>query len=814
MNVWFAELWRAWRASLRRPVFLLLASGVLALGMGASVAVYVLIDSVLLRPLPYPQASYLVALGRQKDGAAWWASPQQYQHMSGMQGVVSLGLIDGFTRSANIAGDGVPELVPMLHIDHGLLPTLGVNPVLGRNFSIEEDRPNGPKVVLLSHGFWMRRYGGRMDIVGHNLSIEGVTHTIIGVLPTDGSLQQGDILLPFALPEDVSDDGTNYRAIARLAPGVKVAAVSAQLDERMHALYAAEGGWVADYMKTKRFVASDLQVAMRVHAKPVLMMFLASAALVLLIAWGNLANLLLLRGLSRYHDMAVRTALGATWGRRVLPLLAEGSLIGLVGSAAGIVLAIFGLHGLQGLIPADWLVGSRLSIEASTVVITMICGVAAALLATALGVFRSMRLVSMDALREGGRTGVGRHGGWLGRVLVVVQVALAGTLLSGAGLFLHALYDAARTPLGFSSDHVLTFELAPVEGKYPDAASVQTLIQRLEERLRGLPGVEQVAATTALPAGDSEQAFYIGGVHAPGAEPIANTPQLRAVSPDFFAAFSMTARQGRVFQSMDRKGGEQVAIINQALADSLYGGDALGKTLIIDADDVGLPQVSARIVGVLDNISPFGPLGTKEGLFYLPMQQMPDALLALYRTVHPLRFVLRVHGNPGSYSKAVTAAVADVAPDQPIANMRSMQHVVYETTAATRLNLLLIGLFAALALLLAAAGLYAVMSVAVAMRVHEFGVRMALGAAPTHLMYSVLRDGLWQMVVGFAIGVGLAFLLAGVMRAVVVQIHHALFDPPVLATTCAVLLMAGLLACLQPAWRAGRVQPMQALRGD
>ncbi|GLQ90897.1 ADOP family duplicated permease [Dyella flagellata] len=814
MSIWLWEIWQSWRAMLRRPGFLLLASGVLALGIGASVAVYVLIDSVLLRPLPYPQASRLVALGRQKMGTAWWASPFQYQHMAGMQGVASLGFIDGFMRSANVAGDGVPELVPMQHIDHSLLPTLGVTPQLGRNFSVNEDRPNGPKVVLLNHGFWMRRYGGRMDIVGHTLSIEGITHTIIGVLPRDSGLRESDILLPMALPADVSNDGSNYRVIARLASGVGVAAVSAQLDARMHQLYAAQSGWEADYMKTQRYVASDLQTATRVHARPVLMMFLASAALVLLIAWGNLANLLLLRGLSRYHDVAVRSALGAMGWRRALPLLAEGSLIGLLGSAAGVILAMIGLRALKGLIPADWLTGTRLSIEGSTVVMAMGFGMTAALLAAALGIWRSMRSVSMEALREGGRTGPGRQGGWLGRALVVVQVALAATLLSAAGLFLHALYDAARMPLGFSSDHVLTFDLAPLEGKYADSASVQALVQRLQERLWGLPGVEQVAATTALPAGDITQAFYFGDVHAPGGEPVANTPLFRAASPEFFAAFGIAARRGRVFQGTDGKGGEPVAIVNQALADSLYGGDALGKTLIVDAPDEQFPRISVRIVGVIDNISPFGPLSAKEGLFYLPMRQIPDALLALYRTVNPLRFVLRVHGNPDSYGKVVKAAVAEVAADQPIASMRSMQSVVHETTAETRLNLLLVGLFAALALLLAAAGMYAVMSVAVAMRVQEFGVRMALGAAPARLTYSVLRDGVWQLAAGFIAGAGLAFLLAGVMRAVVAGIHHALFDPLVLVTACVVLVVSGLLACLQPAWRAGRVHPMQALRGD
>lgn len=810
MNVWLSEIWRTWRAMLRRPGYLLLATGVLALGMGASVAVFVLIDSVLLRPLPYPQASQLVQYGQERFGVAYSISPQQYQHLQSLQGVQSTGLMGRYPSPANIAGNGVPELVPTLHADRGFLPTLGVAMAMGRNFSEEEDRPNGPKAVILSHGFWLRRYNGDAGVIGRTLAIEGVSYAIVGVLPMSVDLKQSDLLLPFALPTDSRDDGINDRAIARLATGVDVASVSAQIDTRLHAMYEAAGGPDAEFARHRRFMASDLKTTMRVTARPVLMMFLASAALVLLIALVNLANLMLLRTLSRSHDAAVRGALGASWGRRVLPMLAEGLLICLGGIGGGMLLAWLGLSVLRGLIPPEWLAGSSLRIDAAAVTVAFALGMLGTLLAVALGVWRGLASASMEDLREGGRSGLGRRGGLLGRALVIAQMALAATLLCAAGLFLHALYDASRAPLGFTSEGVLTFEVAPVKTNGIDAASVQRLSQRLLDRLSAQPGVEQVTVSTGLPAGDSSQNLYLGGIHVPGEPPPEDTPQFRGVGKDFFATFEVPVSAGRAFQTSDVRGGENVAIVNQALADSLFGGHALGKTIVIDDD----PHVAAaRIVGIVGTISPFGPLGDKEGIVYAPMQQMSDGLMRIFLGMESLRFALRVQGDPDDYRRAVQAAVAEVAPNQPIAKMYSMQRVVQETTADTRLNLLLIGIFAMLALALAAVGMYAVVSVSVAIREREFGVRMALGASPARLVRLVLRDGLVQIAIGLALGLALAFVLAGVLRAVLLQIHRSVFDLPVLLTVCGVLAMVGLLACLLPALRTSRVQPMHVLRG-
>lgn len=818
VEVWLAEIWHAWRASLRRPGFLLLAAGVLALGIGATSAVFTMIDGVLLRPLPYPNPAQLAAVGPVQDGNVQSVSPQQYQHLDGLAGVRSLGIYESLSPPVNIAGGGVPLQVPSLYIDRGLLPTLGVRMALGRNFSVEEDSRNGPPAVILSHGFWQRRFGARPDVIGRSLQVEGVAHAIVGVLPASFDLTNGDVVLPTAFGANSGDDGTNYTAVARLDAGVDPAAVAAQVHARLHQMYAASAaGANRDYWMRQHFGAQDLRTNLHADVRATLVMWMACALSVLLIALVNLTNLLLLRTLSRSHDAAVRGALGASRWRLLLPSMAEGLLVGIGGVLLGQALAAGGLFVLQQLMPVDWMpvewtVPGALHMGWEVWSLAGAVGVFGALLAAGLGLWRGRSATSMDELREGGRSGLSSRSGRLGRGLVVAQMALATALLFAAGLFLHSLLDASKVDLGFDPKGVLTFELAPVKATYPDAVAVQKLSQQLVECLRLMPGVSDAVATTNLPAGDFMGQFNLGGFHPPGGESF-NT-QFRGVSPNFFSLFGIHMRQGRAFASTDVRGGEQVAIVSQTLADHVYGGHALSQ--LVQRGD-GKDLFSARIVGVVADTYQFGPLdpGSIRPILYLPLAQMPDDALRAFRSFEPMRFAMKVHGNPDDYRKGILQAVAEVAPDQPIANVRTMQAIVFnDTLSDTYFNLLLIGIFAALALLLAAAGMYAVMAVAVAAREREFGVRLALGSPPKRLTRLVLRGGLTQIAIGLLLGVGLALALSRVLHAVLEQIGRSVIDPLVLVGVCAVLAVAGLLACLLPALRAARVAPMRALRGE
>lgn len=806
MSVWLAEVWRAWRASARRPGFLLLAAGVLALGVGASAAVFTLIDEVLLRPLPFADADRLVVVGPLENGRARHAAPDQYRYASGTAGLTSIGLMMQLGSPSNISGNGEPEVVDTMRVDRGMLPTLGVRPVVGRNFTAQEDTPNGPPAVILTYDYWQHRFGGDADVLGRSLQVEGVAHAVVGVLPRGFAVPgaRGDILLPLALPAN-SGDGSNYLIIARRDAAASVERVATEIDTRLHAAYVSLG---ETYWVHWHFGATDLGEVLHAQSRPVLTMFLASATLLLLIALVNLTNLMLLRALSRTHDLAVRGALGAPTLRLALPTLAEGLLVGIVGSLLGIGLAMLGVALLQGIVPVEWTSGNQFRVGGPVCLVALLLGIGGALLAAALGVRRGRAAGSVDALREGGRLGAGRASGRLGRILVMAQVAMATALLAGAGLFLHTLYDLSQVPLGFSTQNILTFELGPVKSRYPDSQAVQALSRRLVERLRGVPGVRIATGGTNLPAGDVMGQFNTN-LALPGKEQF--DAQYRGIDESFFATFDIRLREGRGIQTGDVRGGEPVAVVSKALAMRRFGGHALGQRLEVG---VGKGQVTVRIVGVVGDTLQFGPAGEVPEILYVPLAQMPDDMLRVFRGFEPMRFALKTNGDPESYRAAVRAAVAETAPAQPIANVTTMARITRATTADIHTNLVVIGVFAGLALLLAVAGLYAVMAVAVASREREFGVRLALGEPTRRLMAGVLRAGMIQIAIGLAFGIGMALASSQLTRAVLVDIGRDALDPIALAVVCVLLASAGLLACLPSAWRASRTPPMRALRGD
>jgi putative ABC transport system permease protein len=574
---------------------------------------------------------------------------------------------------------------------------------------------------------------------------------------------------------------------------------------------AMGGNW-----KQPWFGAATLNTTLHRGERSLLMLFVASALLVLLIALLNLTNLMLLRTLSRNHDTAVRSALGAPLLRLLLPAVAEGLLVGLSGAVLGMALALSGLALLQRFIPEQWLHGDQISIGAPAWILAFAVGLLGALLAAVLGLWRSGSAVRVDELREGGRSGMGTRSGRLGRVLVVTQVALAVTLLCSAGVIAHGLYSASQTRLGFASNDVLTFELAPVKAHYPDLASVSTLSQRLVQRLHVIPGITDAAVTTNLPAGDGLYDQFNNGVKTPDGKEF--SVQFHGVGSGFFELFSIALCQGRVFSRDDSHGSEPVAVVSQDLADAYYDGHAVGKTLLVEVSNG--PDVPVHIVGVVDDTYQRGPLQPKQPMLYMPLAQMPQKTLDILLGMEPLRFALRGQGNPADWRAGVQQAIAEVAPGQPIARLKSMHAIVRQTTADARLSMLLIGLFASLSLLLAVAGMYAVMAVAIAAREREFGVRTALGASPSRLTRMVLRGGMIQIAIGLVIGVGVTLgasrLLANMSMAVSMSLVGRIgtFDPLAVAGVCVALALAGLLACLIPAMRAGRVHPMRALRGE
>jgi predicted permease len=811
MSIWLAEIWRAWRASLRRPAFLFLAAGVLALGVGSSAVAFNLVDTVLLKPLPLPQASRLVAVGELKPGWPPRVTTRQYLALQKLDGVRSIGLLAFATPSVNILRDGVPQRVVASHADHNLLPTLGLRPQLGRNFTADEDRPHGSAVVMLSHDFWEREYAGDPAAIGRSLKVEGTPHTIVGVLPAAFGVSGtgGDIVLPAALEPDGTGDQYLYLAIARLADGTAPAAVGAQVEARLRADAASSGTGQDDHA---RFGAIEYHAALYVQGSRVLMLFQASALLVLLVATVNEVNLLLIRALAHQRDIAVRSAVGARYWRLASPLLAESLLVGLLGAGLGVLLALGGVAVLRGIIPPQ-LTGGELHLGGHTVLLAVLVSLLVALVSAMLGLWRARAIVSFDQLREGGRGAGAHYRGRLNRALVIAQVTLTVVLLCACGIFLRKAWDDARARWGFDATHVTTLALAPVRADYPDADAVMALSQRLVERMRALPGVTNASATTSLPVDGFFGSFGLA-VHAPGDPP--TFALYRAVDTEYFHVFGIHLRRGRPFTMQDRRGSEAVAIVGRTMAERLYGGQALGHE--IQMNDATHPGKSwtARIVGVVDDTYPARGGHRPPPELYVPLAQMPDALMDNFRNLESMHFALRARGDDiASYARALRGIVATVAPQQPVESVRSMHSIVVEASGGAQTGIWICGVFATMALLLAGVGLYAVMSVAVAAREHELGVRSALGAPPAKLGLLVLRTALSQVVTGLAFGIVLAAAFPRVFEASFAQLgSRAELGPWVAGSVCFLLLAFALIACLPPAIRAGRIQPMRVLQGD
>jgi predicted permease len=429
-----------------------------------------------------------------------------------------------------------------------------------------------------------------------------------------------------------------------------------------------------------------------------------------------------------------------------------------------------------------------------------------------LGAWRARAIASFEVLREGGRSGAGRHRGRLGRALVAAQVTLTVVLLCACGMFLRQSWNGAHARWGFDDRGVLTAELSPVRADYPDAAAVNVLSRRLAQRLRQIPGAQDATVATGLPIGDFFGTFFVG-VHASGAEAVG--ARFHGVDADYFRLFGIHLQRGRLFHAGDVEGSEPVAIVNRSLAERLYGGKVIGQRIALDDAGAAGDPWQARIVGVVADAGRQDDT-RRDSALYLPLAQLPDGLLARFRDVHPMHLALRVRGSPERYRKALVDAVAAVAPQQPVDKLRSMHSIASDMASGGALTgTWICGTFAVLALLLACAGLYAVMAVAVAARGHEMGVRSALGAPPARLAVLVLHGGLAQVVTGLAVGVLLAAAFPRLFQASFVQLGSpAAFGPWVAGGVCALLLGFGLLACLLPAMRAGRISPMRALREE
>ena len=795
------------RALRRNPGFVLFAVLALALGLGANAAIFSVIDAVMLRPLPFRQADRLVEvwedashMGFPKATAApanfvdWQRRNHVFAEMAALRGDLRI-----------LTGAGTPEQLEASDVTANLFPLLGVSPTLGRNFTNEEDRPGGPRVVMISYGLWQRHFAGDPAIVGREIWLNDQKYTVLGVMPRGMTFpQKSELWLPLALaPREWADRGWHLlRIFARLRPGVTLA----QSNREMKSIAAQ---LAAEYPETNTNLGVyvlDLRDQLVGDLKPALWAVAAGVACVLLIACANLAGLLLTRASGREREFAVRVALGAGRVRLIRQALIESLVLGVLGGGAGIVIALLALPFLRHLVPITLTAWSEPRIDLTSLVFVALLSVLVALLFGTLPALVLSRPELATALRQGGR--VAARGSTRPRKLLIVsEVAIAVVLVVGTGLLTRTLWALGHVPLGFHPEGLMTMRTTlPISASSPYNRFLarSQFYQRVLDRVTSIPGVVSAGYTTFLPLTNPEgtSPFIVEDAPPPppGQSPDANH---RTISANYFQTMGVRLVSGRFFRESDGPDALPVTIINQAMARKYWPGqNPLGHRFRLSR---GVEDVWFTIVGVVEDLRQMHLDVNGRAEMYFACTQ-PGGTVG-YTT--PRDLAVRVKGDPKAYTQAIEAAVWSIDRDQPIADVMPMEELIADKLLSRDVAVKLIGAFAGLALLLAALGLYGLLAYTVSQRRREIGVRMAVGARPGQVSTAVLGEGL--RLVAFGLGLGMAGSWA-VMRALKSLLYGVTAtDGWVMAGSVLVLLVVGIIASYLPAHRAAGIDPMTAL---
>ncbi len=806
MNTLFQDLRYGARILLKQPVVTLIAVITLALGIGANTAIFSLVHSILLRPLPYHQPDQLVHViqASPKLGLPTWGVSQAdfgaYRDQN--RSFEAIALYN--TGAINLTGAGEPERLPVGNVTADFFKVMGVNPQLGRTFVAGEDSEGKNLVCVLSHAFWQRRFGGDPNIVGRTLNLNNLPTQVVGVMPPDFKFPRYEVELWMPMPLDTKRFAPYfYSVVGRLKPGMQVAQAQSdttgilqeygrQNPNRSEAVGLSEGNG-------PRTIVTPLKEVLLGKTERPLLVLLAAVALVLLIACANVANLLLARATSRTKEIAVRVSLGATPLRIARQLLTESILLSFIGATAGVGLAALGVRALDKLpltgiprVEEVNLSGPVLLFTAALAVLTgLLFGLMPALRAYAMGINSGMR--------EGARGTVSHRR--LNSALVAVQFALSLVLLIGAGLLLKSFQRLETVDLGFNAENTLTMVATLPRTKYDNEEKALNFYRSAVENLWHAPGISQVGLTTNLPFGDANN---VDGIIVEGQEPAegANVSQveqaeMQSVAPGTFQALGIPLLQGRDFDGSDHSTTPLVAIIDEPLARRYWpAGDAIGKRIQTTGDREWL-----TIIGIVGGIKHISLTEEKRPHLYMPITQYARPRAA---------FVVRTDGPPNAAIPTFRAAIKQVDAEMPLYMVRSMTEIIGQTLSTQRLTNILLTAFALLALTLAAVGIYSTMSVYVGSRTKEFGIRLALGAQPGVLRRAVIRQGLMLTSIGVVVGVVGALLLTRTIRSLLFEVSAT--DPLVFTAVPVLLVAVSIVACYIPARRATKVDPLETLR--
>jgi len=813
MSLWLQDLRYAFRVLRKNVVLTLVILASLGIGIGANSAIFSVVNALLLKPLPYPYPDRLAAIWLHSPGIGIlrdWPSPGQYVDIQNQNHSFDQMAI-AQSRTWILTCREQPERVDVLRTQSTLLTMFGAKPQLGRLLLPDEDQPGRPMVAILSYGAWQRLFSADPNIVGKSITMNGKTITVVGVLersfllnaevmPSEGPMDKVDMFLPLPLGPDAAQErgDENYNIVVRLKPGVTVQQAQADVNliaNEIRIKDKRDASYGMDVIGLQKQVVGDV--------RRTLLVLLGSVALVLLIACANVANLLLARAAGREKEVAIRTALGAGWQRIARQLLTESILLGLLGGAAGLVVARFSLWAVRTMNPGNIPRLDEIGIDGTVLAFTFGLALATGILFGLAPVWRAIKLDPNSSLKTGGRSGQVDSGLYLKRhrlrsLLVVSELAISLMLLIGAGLLIRSFVRLQSVPPGFTTTNVMSMEVVVSDPKYRDDKLTATFWREVESRIARLPGVTSEGAVSALPLTGM---VGWGGIKVEGYNPPPGQElqvDQRDASTNYFGTMQIPLISGRFFSDQDNSDSAQVAIIDQKFAQRFWPhGDAVGKHLWHD------PKKPITVVGVVGVVKQYGLDTDGKIAVYFPSAQ--DFGRGTYLVARSAA------SNPGLAS-AMTSEIHAVDPSAVVYGVRSMQDRLYESLARQRFASTMLGAFAVFALLLAAVGLYGVMSFLVTQSTHDIGILVALGARRENILRLVVRQGMQLTLVGIFAGLVGAAALTRAIAALLFNVSA--MDAATFLTVPAVLAAVAFCALVIPAWRASNVDPIVALRQE
>jgi predicted permease len=802
-----------YRSLRKSPGFTTIALLTIAIGIGANAAIFSFIDSVVLKPLPYPEPEGIVRVYEKRPDGGW-------------NGVSALNFLDwqqkgrpfrylaAYTWSAAIlTGAGEPLQIPGMKVSVHYFDISATMAELGRTFVEGEDQPGRDHVAVLTHSLWVSRFASDPDIVGKTLILDGEPHTVIGVLKAAPGQDNGWVKIWRPLAFEPGSRTRDYHwlgVLGRLSPGVTLSQAKAQMTALAisiaHEFPKSNKGWgIGMVPLTESYVSGDTTQSLYV--------LMAAVGMVLLIACANLANLTLARGVSRERETAIRAALGAGRGRLLRQFLTESLLLSGAGGVLGILAAYFGIAGMKVAIPPNWLNAEAVpTLDGRVVLFALGLTVVTGLVFGLVPAVRASRPDLSHSIKQGGiASSSGKSGNKLRSALVVTEVALATVLLGGAGLLIRSFVQMEQVDTGFDSTNVVTAWFPIPQQQYPTAAVFNSYLRTVQERVKALPGVRDVAFTSVLPmeGWGYGMPFQIVGSKVVD---VANRPScfVKMISPSYFGTIGMKMVKGRPLNDHDVAGASPAIVINQSMAKKYFKDvDPIGKQISVQEIVFGKsqlgPEIPWEVVGVVadEKIGGLGGANDENPGYYVSDEQVPQFQQAI---------VVRGNLPPSSFQQSVNKAVHEVNKDQVLDDMKTLEMVKAQSLKNDRLRSSLLSLFAAVALVLAAIGLYGVIAYSVVQRTQEIGIRSALGASSGNILRMVLRSGLTLTGIGLLVGIAGAVAMARFLASLLVNVHG--YDPLTLGCVAVILIATATIACLIPARRAVRVNPIVALRVD